>query len=394
MLLVAPLFALALCGSCSDDEDTVYIYNIDDLLDLQERVNDGNYDLNGVLMADLDMSGVEWEPIGYSSWYPFCATFNGNGFTISNLTISTAASYQGLIGVAYEANIKNVKLKDPQIKAGRYVGALCGYIVEDSTVSNCSVEGGSIEGYSTVGGLVGEAYYTDFGDCWSSATVTSEAHHVGGVVATISASTIDNCYNTGTINGSWHYIGGVIGSASDSEVSGCYNSGDVIGDVDNSNHVGGVVGNSIYYISACYNTGSVSGGSYVGGIVGSSMAIYDSYMDSPSIIGCYNTGAISATQYPAAIAGRTLSSTEIEACYFVDDSSTQVAAWEDDGTGVLSSSDSGATSVSSISALNSAVATLNSAIESYIYASGEVDVAFRYTAGSPAESVSPTLYRY
>ncbi len=389
MLLAAPLIAMAIFSSCSDDDDTVYIYNVSDLEDLQERVNDGEYYLNGTLMVDLDMSGVEWTPIGYKSEYPFNATFNGNGHTISNLTISTAASYQGLFGHVYEGTIKNVKLKDPQIKAGSYVGALCGYIIEDSVIWGCSVEGGSVEGFTSVGGLVGDAYYTDFNDCWSSASVTGSAQYVGGSVGSASASTFETCYNLGDVAGSGDYIGGFIGYPYDSEVTGCYNSGDVSGSTT-SNHVGGVVGYSIYYVTACYNTGAVSGNNYVGGVVGSSMIPYATYLDTPAIIGCYNSGEITGTQYSAGVVGRTLSATIIEACYYIDATSTQVGVWIEDGAGVYTSSEEGVTSVSSNSALNDQVPTLNSAIEDYMLTYGDIDIAYRYSVGA----TTPTLYKY
>ncbi len=390
MLLVAPLFVSTILSSCSDDEDTVVIYNISHLLDLQERVNDGEYNLNAILMTDLDMSGIEWTPIGYKSEYPFNASFDGNGYTISNLTISTAASYQGLFGHVYEGTIKNVTLKDPQIKAGSYVGALCGYIIEDSEIVGCSVEGGSVEGYTSVGGLVGDAYYTDFSNCWSSASVTGLAQHVGGLVGSASASTFETCYNLGNVIGSGDYIGGFVGYPYDSEVTGCYNTGNVTGSVT-SNHVGGVAGYSIYYVTACYNTGAVSGNNFIGGVVGSSMIPYATYLDSPAIIGCYNSGEIEGVgEYVAGIVGRTLSAATIVACYYVDADSSSVGVWIEDGSGVYSSIDEGVIRVDSNSALNDEVATLNSEIENYMLTYGDIDIAYRYSVGA----TTPTLYKF
>lgn len=63
---------------------TVKIYTVEDLLKM------GTY-LNGdfILMNDIDLSGVNWNPIGINS-APFTGHLDGNGHKISNLTIDTS----------------------------------------------------------------------------------------------------------------------------------------------------------------------------------------------------------------------------------------------------------------------------------------------------------------
>lgn len=64
----------------------------------------GNY----MLANDITMSG-EWQPIGTSK-NPFTGTFDGNGYTIYDLTAAPEAN--GFFGVAKDAVIRNVVLEN------------------------------------------------------------------------------------------------------------------------------------------------------------------------------------------------------------------------------------------------------------------------------------------
>ena len=54
-------------------------------------------DLSGkyYLTADIDLSGVEWVPIGADDTDPFTGTFDGQGHVISNMTIIGDVQYAG-----------------------------------------------------------------------------------------------------------------------------------------------------------------------------------------------------------------------------------------------------------------------------------------------------------
>ena len=62
------------------------------------------------LTADIALSS-DWEPVGTSS-IPFTGTFEGNGYTISNLSISSTAADVGFFGVVggTNAKIRNVAI--------------------------------------------------------------------------------------------------------------------------------------------------------------------------------------------------------------------------------------------------------------------------------------------
>ena len=95
-------------------------------------IGTGTYgmDQNYMQQADIQLSSKEWTPIG--TWEnPFTGTFNGNGFEIKGLTMTDPnAKIIGLFGVAKNAHIYNVTLRDYDIASagknvsGKSVGAV------------------------------------------------------------------------------------------------------------------------------------------------------------------------------------------------------------------------------------------------------------------------------
>ncbi len=74
-------------------------------------------DKNYMQQADIPLSGMEWTPIGTED-APFTGTYNGNGFSITGLTMKDPNSKTvGLFGVARNAHIYNVTLSDYEISA-------------------------------------------------------------------------------------------------------------------------------------------------------------------------------------------------------------------------------------------------------------------------------------
>lgn len=181
----------------------------DDLKRFADDVNGGQRDLNAIQTADIDLKRIEnWVPINWgnnSSSAPFTGIYNGNGYTISNLTISsmTKGLYSGLFGkIGDGALLTGIHLRDVEItgEAGWYVGALAGWVDEDATVTLCSAKGEinvREKGELHTGGLVG----FNFGAitrCWTDVTVTTDATLVGQISA-----------HAGGIAGS-NYYGGLL----------------------------------------------------------------------------------------------------------------------------------------------------------------------------------------
>jgi len=170
----------------------------------------------------------------------FSGVFDGNGHTISHLTIE-GGGFLGLFGqLGPGAIISNLALEEVNVNGtGYFVGGLVGSNgtgwVPAGTISNC-YSTGTVNGNRLVGGLVGYNGWRDgsITTSYSACTVAGE-DHVGGLVG----------YNGGAITAS-------------------YSTGSVMGNED----VGGLVGNNEGSITTSYSIGAVTGNENVGGLVG------------------------------------------------------------------------------------------------------------------------------
>ncbi|MHC4641832.1 MAG: GLUG motif-containing protein [Planctomycetota bacterium] len=202
-----------------------------------------DWDKHFLLCADIDLSdytGTEFNIIGINYYNPFTGVFDGNGHTISNLTYdSNDRDYIGLFGYVSGENalIKNLGLIDPNLDAGieDIVGSLVSNL-RNGIINNCYVEGGSVSGEWSIGGLVGNSDGTIW-NCYSTGDVNG-VDDVGGLVGRNYGS-ISNCYSTGDVSGS-ERVGGLVGWGGRSNVSNCYSTGDVKGDLQ----VGCLIGHS------------------------------------------------------------------------------------------------------------------------------------------------------
>nr|MBQ5811831.1 InlB B-repeat-containing protein [Clostridia bacterium] len=88
-----------------------------------------------ILMADIDMSGVAFAPLG-GKYEPFTGVFDGNGHTVSNLVIESTASYQGLF--AYNrGKITGLTLDNTcAVTGSAYIGGIAGR--SDGIIENCT----------------------------------------------------------------------------------------------------------------------------------------------------------------------------------------------------------------------------------------------------------------
>lgn len=222
-------------------------------------VNSGNKysDEYFKLSNDIDLNNKNWTPIGKAN-FRFSGTFDGDGHTISNLSVDS----------------------------GDYCG-LFGYI-DYSTISNLSVSGSVVvvdySGTVNAGGIVGDAMYSIIENCSNFATITTDSgsrvSYCGGIIGFAYKSTVQYCYNTGSVTasskGSNAYAGGIVGrknSNDSNEIIGCYNKGRVTAYGVDEAYAGGLCGanGSILTVDYSYNVGTVVAEGqthYTGGIVG------------------------------------------------------------------------------------------------------------------------------
>lgn len=181
---------------------------------MAEQVNSQTEDFEGktiLLMNDIDLSGSYWTPVGNVTAYPtvtFKGTFDGQKHTISNLTASDdAAGYAaaGLFG-SITGTVKNVTLKDVNIRSTHYAGAVVGYSsTNGAIIENCHVDGGTI---TSVPENTGSAY--DNGD------------KAGGIIGYyVADDKVTNCTAKNLTITAYRDFGGIVGCGPQSGMTGC-----------------------------------------------------------------------------------------------------------------------------------------------------------------------------
>jgi hypothetical protein len=226
------------------------------------------------LMCNIDLTDTTYTQAviaphtstsGYFQGTQFTGIFDGNGHTISNLTINQPTKdYIGLFGsIGSGGQVKNLGVENMNITGGRYVGGLSGENYNIS-ITSCYTAG-SVRGTSYVGGLIGYNWYGNLKFCYTTVSVYGK-DSVGGLIGKNEYSTsLTMCFATGLVSGTGNKIGGLVGENYTGLITYCYATGSVNG----ISFVGGLSGNNNSgSITSCYATGSVSGTSYVGGLVG------------------------------------------------------------------------------------------------------------------------------
>jgi len=151
-------------GGSGTKADPYKISSSDDLVQLATDINNSTSrlyeDQYFVQTGDIDMSGINFVPIGLNddkNNHKFRSNYNGQNYTISNLTVNGSYDYAGLFGYIYNGDIDNVRLVSPSItntKTG-YTGALVGY-GNMPGIHNCLVINPTLSGGNSIGVFAGK----------------------------------------------------------------------------------------------------------------------------------------------------------------------------------------------------------------------------------------------
>ena len=253
---------LSLEDGYDEATETYYAYTADGLKDWAEKVKSGEIGLNAkcLLFDDIDFGGEEWTPVG-SSDNGFIGTFDGQGHTISNMTIANS-EYAGLFAyIEKGGRVQNVEFKNIEISpstADGYTGIVAGR--NEGTIYHCQIVDGEIMttvATQRVGGIAGQndgtISFCEVTDC----IVYSTSGIAGGIVGENSLEgEIVACSFTDMIYAGT-YGGGIVGQNS-GDVRACWADATFAG---NSNYKGGVCGDLLDgKIVACYWSGNATAG--------------------------------------------------------------------------------------------------------------------------------------
>ena len=254
-------------GGTGTQEDPWLITSQEDLIALAEFLNSGNaetFDTENAGVgnchgyyfkqtADIDLTGVTWEPIGYSGSYYFAGNYDGGGHSITN-AVSTGKvdpdgfATAGIFGWVAFGSVENLHVKNANFVATgqnnySYVGGIAG-VCYGSSIKNCSVVNSSLESKrnnnnNCAGSIVGYSTGGTFEKCAAENNQVKTMAYGGGFVGEVDddpsygagTSTFTNCYTancsvsskTDDVQGV-SLVGGFVGEMTDSAltVNNCY----------------------------------------------------------------------------------------------------------------------------------------------------------------------------
>ena len=210
----------ALATGSGTENDPYQISTAEGLKWFRDKVNNAKTPdetkICAVLTADIDLNNEEWTPIGPSESSAYTGTFDGQGHTVRNLSITGDVKRAGLFGCVIGGAIRKLTV----------AGSV-----------SCTVDQG------WCGGIAGYAERETIENCASLCTVsyTGKDARVGGIVGYVPSSSsmtiICDCYNIGNITGSSD-TGGICGYNLSGRIFNCYNVGEIAG----GNYVSKIVG--------------------------------------------------------------------------------------------------------------------------------------------------------
>ena len=285
------LFSL-LCPAASAEGEvskrSVSIRTAEEFLHFAEQCVTDTYsrDVTFSLSADIDLSGLTFEPVPY-----FAGTFLGNGHRIRGLSIREDGSRMGLFRqLSPEAAVRGLHVEGSVTPGGTrfHIGGLVGE--NYGSVEDCSFTG-SVSGLENVGGVVGSnAPGGSVTGCSFRGDVTGE-HQIGGIAGE-NQGLLQNCVNEGAVN-----TVSIIPESEPSFDIASISEDDFL----NLSNIGGVAGENRGVVSDCRNEGAVgykNVGYNVGGLAGKNYGLVRGGENRGSVLGRRDVGGIAGQLIP------------------------------------------------------------------------------------------------
>ena len=199
--------------------------------------------------ADIDLTGVTWEPIGYSGDYYFAGNYDGDGHAISNATSTgkkddDGHATAGIFGWVAFGSVENLHVKNANFVATghneySYVGGIAG-VCYGSSIKNCSVVNSSLESkrYNDInhtgncaGSIVGYSAGGTFEKCAAENNQVKTMAYGGGFVGEVDD---DPKYRAGKSTFKNSYVANCTVIAKTDEVHGISYAGGFAGEMTQS----------------------------------------------------------------------------------------------------------------------------------------------------------------
>lgn len=258
------------CGTNTDFNEFFQIKDADSLNLFNELISAGQANLNGRLVNDIDFENATFGGVGTDA-NRYKGTFDGNGKTISNITIKNTTKGTGLFNHVEGATISNLNIDNVTVNSNdKYIdssSALVGCCY-GGKIDNINIISGTIYGRESTGSVLGCAYpaktKTTVNNVRNSANVIGQkANGAGGIVgasATGALLDVSNSTNHGSVtNSDYNYAGGIIGllrkgtATVKPTITNCINYGAVTA----KSSIGGIAGLNRGSITNC-KVGSTS----------------------------------------------------------------------------------------------------------------------------------------
>ena len=200
-----------------------------------EEISEGLITAYAVLTANIDLNNEPWTPIGPDRDSAYTGTFDGQGHTVKNLsvTVNVQPGRAGLFGCVKDGTIRKLTVAGSVSCTANqgWCGGIAGYAM-DETIENCaSLCTVSCTGIDArVGGIVGLVDYNSrtliIRDCYNIGKITGRSDNgsgdAGGICGFYMNGKISNCYNVGEITGSGYVSKIAVSAYNDSRPTNCY----------------------------------------------------------------------------------------------------------------------------------------------------------------------------
>lgn len=165
--------------------------------------------------ADIDLQGVEWDPIGYDGEENsyFAGNYDGSNYVIRNAAFdgkdNDSRNCVGIFGWIAFGSVSNLHIENVAFSSSglamQYVGGLAG-VVFDSSITNCSVKNSTLNSARTIrnttraGALIASVAGGTIKECSAENNQVISTSYAGGLIAeqdddnSDGPTTFTNCY--------------------------------------------------------------------------------------------------------------------------------------------------------------------------------------------------------